>query len=45
VVKLTDPRFEPTMPPYLIRVDPVRVKPLELPVRTPPALDTVMLLA
>jgi hypothetical protein len=44
VVKLTEPRFEPTVEPYLNKVEPVRERPAALPVMVPPAFDMSMLL-
>jgi hypothetical protein len=45
VVKLTDPKFAPTIVSNLNMVEPVRDKPLALPESVPPALEMSMLLA
>jgi hypothetical protein len=45
VVKLRDPRFDPSIPPTLIKVEPVRDSPLEFPEITPPAFAMSILLS
>jgi hypothetical protein len=44
VVKLTDPKFEPTMEPYLNSTDPVSDSPASDPVTVPPEFEMSMLL-
>src|SRR5262249_7646276 len=44
VVKVTDPKFEPTVEPYLNRTDPVSERPAAEPLMVPPEFEMSMLL-